>query len=111
MENEQLQPRWRTTGWRIKVTRKFIHVLPVAVASDKEEKTMTQSAGAALGMVFLPAVEVAQFSQQGNKPVSSDAAPAFLGSYQGTSAAISAGGNTAIVGEAYDSTLPSKVSV
>jgi len=82
----------------------------VAVASDKEEKTMTQSAGAALGMVFLPAVE---WRSSASKGTSRSAATPHLPFWllSGHLGGDLGGWNTAIVGEAYDSTLPPKVSV
>src|SRR5664280_1456998 len=60
---------------------------------------MTRHAGVMLGMLFLAHTAAAQFTQQGNKLVGTGAmGPAW----QGFSAAISADGNTAIVGGPYD---------
>ncbi len=56
---------------------------------------MTRQAGAMLGMLFLVHAAVAQFTQQGSKLVGTGAAGAAS---QGASVAISADGNTAIVG-------------
>jgi hypothetical protein len=56
---------------------------------------MPRHAGAVLGMLALAHAAAAQFTQQGSKLVGSDAAG---GAAQGESVAISADGNTAIVG-------------
>jgi len=60
---------------------------------------MARHAGLVLGMLFLAHAAGAQFTQQGSKLVGTGAAGA---AEQGFSAAISADGNTAIVGGYYD---------
>jgi hypothetical protein len=61
---------------------------------------MTRLTGEVLGMVLLAHAATAQFTQQGNKLVGTGAVGATV--YQGSSVAISADGNTAIVGGPYD---------
>jgi len=63
---------------------------------------MARHAGAVLGMLFLAHAAAAQFTQQGGKLVASGAVGA---AEQGWSVAISADGNTAIVGGARDNSL------
>jgi hypothetical protein len=63
------------------------------------EKTMARHASAFLGMLFLAHVAAADWAQQGSKLVGADAAGA---AWQGISVAISADGNTAIVGGPQD---------
>jgi hypothetical protein len=61
---------------------------------------------AALLSVTLPAL--AQFSQQGPKLIGSDAVALFADDEEGASVAVSADGNTAIVGEPNDKTKPER---
>jgi len=69
---------------------------------------MTRHTGAVLGMLFLAHAAAAQFTQQGSKLVGSGAVGA---AYQGASVAISADGNTAIVGGWRDNSLAGAVWV
>ena len=53
-------------------------------------------------LLFSSQLALAQFTQQGPKLVGSDAINSPFGSFQGTSVALSADGNTAIVGGEFD---------
>ncbi len=66
-------------------------------------RTMTQYAGAVLGMLFLAHVAAAEFTQQGAKLVGTGGIGPVEGT--GSSAAISADGNTAIIGGLYDNSF------
>jgi len=63
---------------------------------------MARQAGLVLGMLFLAHAAAAQFTQQGGKLVGSGAVGA---AWQGNSVAISADGNTAVVGGRADNSL------
>ena len=81
------------------MTRELIRLLSGAAVSRSGEKTMARHLGTFLAMVFLASAAAAQFSQQGSKLVGSGAAGYAA---QGSSVAISADGNTTIVGAPLD---------